>query len=338
MKDEIIASSCIESRGFPIIPSSWYPVSTSKDLPVGAVIHAPFCGRDIAVFRTASGQVRAVGMYCPHLGASLAHGGKVVEESIECPMHGLRFNGEGQCTGADCEGRLSNKLRVDAYITDERNGLIFVWHGSSGESPEWNIPEIDLHGFTEKSYRSKIMASHPQDIHENSVDYKHFKNVHGFQGLNVKSSVTDGPIMKLEMESGWVTPSGKKIEGLKAVNSAQTCGLGYATVRSEWFYKEKLFMHVQYYLLTMPISVDSLKFTYVVQVKMERNGFLGMVAAEFMRRLMRVGFGYDLSKDFPIWSNKKYVARPAICEFDGPIGLFRKWVRQFYPGNRDAED
>ena len=36
--------------------------------------------------------------YCPHLGANLAVGGRVVEDDIQCPFHLWTFSGQdGQC-------------------------------------------------------------------------------------------------------------------------------------------------------------------------------------------------------------------------------------------------
>ena len=33
--------------------------------------------------------------------------------------------------------------------------------------------------------------------------------------------------------------------------------------------------------------------------------------------------------DRPIWENKAYWKRPALCDGDGPLGTYRKWVQQF---------
>jgi hypothetical protein len=37
------------------------------------------------------------------------------------------------------------------------------------------------------------------------------------------------------------------------------------------------------------------------------------------------------TQDFAIWENKLYRADPLLCEEDGPIAEYRRWVRQFYP-------
>lgn len=50
------------------------------------------------MFRGHSGTAYVVDAYCPHLGASLAVGGRVVGSCIECPFHGWQFQGkDGKC-------------------------------------------------------------------------------------------------------------------------------------------------------------------------------------------------------------------------------------------------
>lgn len=41
--------------------------------------------------------------------------------------------------------------------------------------------------------------------------------------------------------------------------------------------------------------------------------------------LSRPFMGEDL-----VWENKQYRERPALAVGDGPIGLYRRWARQFY--------
>ena len=54
-----------------------------------------FTGKHLAVFRSNRGVVRVMSAYCPHLGANMAVGGKVVgADCLECPFHGWKFNGE----------------------------------------------------------------------------------------------------------------------------------------------------------------------------------------------------------------------------------------------------
>lgn len=50
------------------------------------------------MFRGQDGEAYVVDAYCPHLGANLAVGGRVVGNCIECPFHGWQFRGnDGKC-------------------------------------------------------------------------------------------------------------------------------------------------------------------------------------------------------------------------------------------------
>jgi hypothetical protein len=57
----------------------------------------------------------------------------------------------------------------------------------------------------------------------------------------------------------------------------------------------------------------------------EDPAMLEMVSSKFRSAVIR-----ELEQDIPIWENKIYVAPPVLCDGDGPIGIFRKWVKQFY--------
>jgi len=41
-------------------------------------------------------------------------------------------------------------------------------------------------------------------------------------------------------------------------------------------------------------------------------------------------FKAAVDQDVVIWENKIHLARPRVCDGDGPITKFRKWARQFY--------
>ena len=51
----------------------------------------------------------------------------------------------------------------------------------------------------------------------------------------------------------------------------------------------------------------------------------GGVAAALIRDIVK-----QMSEDIPIWENKKFQERPVLCDGDGPIAEFRRWMRQFY--------
>jgi hypothetical protein len=38
----------------------------------------------------------------------------------------------------------------------------------------------------------------------------------------------------------------------------------------------------------------------------------------------------EVEQDFAIWKHKRYIDPPALASGDGPVGLYRLWVKQFY--------
>lgn len=45
---------------------------------------------------------------------------------------------------------------------------------------------------------------------------------------------------------------------------------------------------------------------------------------------------HEVSRDAPFWESKRYLERPALAKGDGPIPLYRRWARQFYPDGQPA--
>ena len=55
------------------------------------------------------------------------------------------------------------------------------------------------------------------------------------------------------------------------------------------------------------------------------EGVTSTVGAAFQREV-----GRQLEQEHPIWENKIYVHPPVLVDGDGPIGVFRRWAKQFY--------
>src|SRR3989338_7788419 len=66
------------STVLPPFPNSWFRMCRSEDLPIGAVKTVRAFARDLVVFRGEDGKAAVVDAFCPHLGAHLGIGGKVV--------------------------------------------------------------------------------------------------------------------------------------------------------------------------------------------------------------------------------------------------------------------
>ena len=66
------------------------------------------------------------------------------------------------------------------------------------------------------------------------------------------------------------------------------------------------------------------RFTFTV-LKGPNEMVTDTVGEKFQKEIER-----QLEADIPIWENKVYVSPPLLVDGDGPIGIYRKWTKQFY--------
>ncbi|MGA9613133.1 MAG: Rieske 2Fe-2S domain-containing protein, partial [Mycobacterium sp.] len=174
-----------------MLPTGWFQVAWSADLAVADVVPMHYFGRDLVAFRQLDGGARVLDAHCQHLGASLAHGGCVVEEGIQCPFHGWVWNGAGRNVRIPYQDRPNKGRRVRSYPVAELNDSILIWHDSVGRDPLWEAPDAfavlgdhvrsqRFHPFgADCRTRHQRVKVHPQVIAENAVDPHHFRFVHG---------------------------------------------------------------------------------------------------------------------------------------------------------------
>ena len=165
-------------------PNGWFAVAWSRDLHVGDVQPLHYFGEELVLFRTRSGQARVLDPFCPHLGAHLGHGGRVMGETIRCPFHGWQYDGAVGRVRAHpllrahpAEGARARVGRAGA----ERHGLRLVPQrgqaagvGLPGDAGD-RAPGLDA----SRARSSSCSHAHVQDTHENNNDPVHFQFVHG---------------------------------------------------------------------------------------------------------------------------------------------------------------
>ena len=164
------------------MPFGWFVVAWSAELPPGAVAKQNFFDRELVLFRGETGEAHVLGAYCPHLGAHLGVGGKVEGDSLRCPFHGWRFSGQGDCLEIPYAKRIPPNAKANALPSAESGGVIWAWHHPDGAAPSFDPPEIaefGAEGWTADWTKYEwTVATHPQEVTENSVDWPHFHEVH----------------------------------------------------------------------------------------------------------------------------------------------------------------
>jgi phenylpropionate dioxygenase-like ring-hydroxylating dioxygenase large terminal subunit len=310
-----------EQRGAELpIPNGWFAVAWSRDLAEADVQRKRYFGRELVLFRGRSGRPYVLDAYCPHLGAHLAEGGRVVGESVRCPFHGWRYEGEsGRCVEIPYCKRIPPNARVAPYEVRERNHMVFVWHHAGGAPPGFEVPalaELDDPAWSEPRRFELEVPVHMQDMHENNLDPVHFQFVHGM--LEAPPSEIEyrdgGRTMRVHHTAERQTPFGT----FRTTLIRDSWGLGLAAVRTEGIPGAGLLM----FSSTSPVDSRSAHSRWLFTVT--RN--MADVAGEEFIQSLSTG----VMQDMRIWRNKIHRAQPVLCEADAHLAAFRAWARQFY--------
>lgn len=121
----------------------WYVLAESEELrdqPLG--VHA--LGQDFVLFRDGEGQARCLSNICVHKGGSLCRG-EVVQGTIQCPYHGWRYDGRGDCVHIPSLGpdkHIPRRARVDSYPVVEQWGWVWAFLGDLPESERPPLPDF----------------------------------------------------------------------------------------------------------------------------------------------------------------------------------------------------
>jgi 3-ketosteroid 9alpha-monooxygenase subunit A len=306
----------------PRYPNGWFQVAYADELAPGEVRPLRYFGRDLVLFRTESGSPKVLDAHCPHLGAHLGHGGKVKGDCIECPFHAWKFDGGGECVEIPYAKKVPPRAQIPTWQVREVNGMIMVWHHGGGEPPQWEVPLLPEYGsdeWTPYEKRSWKIRTHNQEMAENSVDSAHFLYLHRTQEMPVTHAEAHGHILHSNSQTVMKTPQGKA----KGEVDVYVHGFGFTTTRFKGI--------VETLLVSSATAIDDeyveLRFAFTVK-KMVNDGVTSTVGAAFQREV-----GRQLEQDIPIWENKIYIHPPVLVDGDGPIGLFRRWAKQFYSGH-----
>jgi 3-ketosteroid 9alpha-monooxygenase subunit A len=219
------------TRRFPFpLPNGWYQVAYADELPVGEVRTLHYFGRDLVAFRGDDGEARVLDAHCPHLGAHLGHGGRVVGDRIRCPFHAWEFDGSGRCVGIPYAKRIPPRAEIRPWLVREKNGMVLVHFDKQGRPPAFEVPDVPEYGsdgWTDYFRRDFVIRSQAQDLAENTVDPAHFKYVHGTAELPKAEAWTEGPVFRVNMDYP-IVMGGQRLEGSIDISAY---GLGYGITR-----------------------------------------------------------------------------------------------------------
>ena len=320
-------------------PRGWFVIGASNEFPKGEVKPIKYFGLDLVAFRGEDEKLSILDAYCPHLGAHLAHGGKVVGNSIECPFHAWRFDRSGKCIEVPYAKHIPKKACIRSFEAIDRNGLSFVWHDPKGSAPDFEIPVLEEYGkagWSDWSLHRREIKTHPREIVENVADVAHFKVVHHLKGVSHFENVYENHMATQVMRGNGST---RDVE-----TRATYFGPAYQVTWMKSLVESRLVnAHT-------PIDENSLHLWFGVMIR--DSEFSKDESVVLKKSLTKLGLpeGFELNKqtlgrfqdaiveatrkgyheDVAIWEHKTYRETPMLCDGDGPIPKLRRCYSQFY--------
>lgn len=133
----------------------WYAGALSSQVKEGKMYSQVIMGQPLVFYRDSKGTVHGLRNICPHRGIPFSFG-QVIEDQLECPYHGWKFNHEGVCTEIPSllpdQGIQCQKIKIKKYPVLEKAGIVWVFMDQSPRSldpatvpPPW-FKDIELRG------------------------------------------------------------------------------------------------------------------------------------------------------------------------------------------------
>jgi phenylpropionate dioxygenase-like ring-hydroxylating dioxygenase large terminal subunit len=305
--------------------SYWQAVARSVD--VGRKpFRVHFSGRPIVIFRTATG-LQALLDRCPHRHVELSKG-KVVGETIECPYHGWRFNGSGECV--DIPGCLAAvpAVRVPNLAICEREGGIFLAQSAPQADPVVHPMQHDtcVRQIVKSETKSTLV-----DAAENILDATHTHYTHKglLRGLSAKRqkvsvAVKAGPDWVEAVYTGEDKQDGlvsKLLDGARTKTVGRFRHPGIAEL--EYWGPRGLVLATSFHLRQVgPDRVEGVGWL----VGPKENG-LGYLKATFFKPMFRVALAQDRRILKSAFDNAEG-AQPVI----GPLDFLRRDIEAISKG------
>ncbi|WP_233871304.1 aromatic ring-hydroxylating dioxygenase subunit alpha [Paraburkholderia adhaesiva] len=161
------------------LQNAWYCVGWSSDL-ADKPKSIKVLGKELLLYRCADGTAVAVSNVCPHRFAPLDCG-RIVDDQIECPYHGLRFDRTGACSlNPHGSGTIAPNARLQSWPLVERAGALWAWMGDPALADENEIVQYDY--VTDSSWTGFTGYLHLdvdyQVVVDNQLDLTHSTYLH----------------------------------------------------------------------------------------------------------------------------------------------------------------
>ena len=162
------------------MPGTWRHGPTAS--ATGNSSRAPIMDEPIVLYRKADGDVAAIEDRCAHRFAPLSIGKLVGGDRIQCPYHGLEFDGSGACVrNPHGTKNIPPRAKVKSYPAVEKHKAVWVWMGDR-PADESKIPDFGVLDNVPELHTTKrdsiVIKANYQLIIDNLLDLSHTSYLH----------------------------------------------------------------------------------------------------------------------------------------------------------------
>ena len=168
-----------------LLMNTWYMGAWSHEVS-DTPLSRRLLDTKIVFYRKSDQSVAALRDRCAHRFAPLSKG-KIIDDKIQCPYHGLMYDSTGQCVSAPLEERAPRAIRVQSFSVIERDNIVWFWPGEPDAVDPTLIPDFSYLLDTEKFrhvFGLTHVAAHYELETDNLMDLSHTELLHpAFAGV-----------------------------------------------------------------------------------------------------------------------------------------------------------
>ncbi|XP_030379925.1 cholesterol 7-desaturase isoform X2 [Scaptodrosophila lebanonensis] len=282
--------------------------------------------------------------YCPHLGANLGIGGRVVGDNIVCPFHQWSFRGtDGACINVPYSSCVPQTSKVKKWISKEVNEYIFVWYHAEPTENTWDLPismEIQSDQYVYHGRNEFYISCHIQEIPENGADLAHFSAIHN-ESIFAGSSNPKKSIFSTVGYHHW-SASWSPCKG--AYRHFAVITLNHSLeITKKWhlFHMKVVAKQIGPSYVQLNMCSPTLGSFQILQTITPVEPLLQKVVHRFygprwLAPIMKIfifGESIMFERDINIWNHKTFRSNPLLVKEDTSLKRFRIWYGQFYTAN-----
>ena len=319
----------------------WHCLGVAKGYLDGQPHAIEAFGTKLVVFADSRGDLKVLDAYCRHMGGDLTQGA-IKGDEVACPFHDWRWGGDGRCKSVPYAKRTPKLARTRTWLTEVRNGLLFVWHDAEGNlpTPELQIPEIPEAAsdeWTDWRWNTElIQGSNCREIIDNIVDMAHFFYIH-FGFPTYFKNVFEGHIAsqylrtvgRPDIDLGGSSYTGEQVLDSEASYFGPSFMINWLHNNYGGYQVESILINCHY-----PVSPNSFVLQWGVIVQKPKG--MNEEMTDKLSKAFTAGVSKGFLQDVEIWRHKTRIDNPLLVEEDGAVYQLRRWYDQFYVDAADV--